>query len=98
MTSEDEVCKPLFILYTNHRGDTSIRKIIPKEVFFHKTEWHPEFQWFMKAFDLNKEADRDFAMKDIKKVYSSKPTTCFRCEGVWGRVQNCHKCHGEGVI
>ena len=32
---------------------------------FSSTEWHKEEQWLLKALDLDKNEDRDFAIKDI---------------------------------
>lgn len=58
--------KEVKILYTNWRGETAVRKIIPKEIVFASTEWHPEEQWLLVAFDVDKQADRSFAIKDIK--------------------------------
>ena len=55
------------ILYTNYKGITNIRTILPKKIFFGKNEWHKEEQWLMLAFDFDKNADRTFALKDIKK-------------------------------
>ncbi len=57
----------VIILYTNYRGETALRKITPKKIWFGKTEYHPEEQWLLDAFDLDKQADRTFAMKDIKE-------------------------------
>ena len=54
------------IVYTNYRGETSVRRIIPKRVWFGSTEWHPEEQWLLDAIDVEKEAERSFAMKDIR--------------------------------
>ena len=54
------------IVYTNYRGETAARKIVPKQIWFGKTDWHPEEQWLLDAFDIEKNADRSFAMKDIK--------------------------------
>jgi len=58
--------KSVRILYTNYRGETAIRKIIPKEVKFMSSEWHPDEQWCLIAFDVEKNAERTFACKDIK--------------------------------
>lgn len=58
------------ILYTNYKGKTALRKIIPKNITFAHNEWHTEDQWLMTAFDLEKAADRTFAMKDIKAWYT----------------------------
>lgn len=57
----------VIILYTNWKGDTSYRNIVPKSVEFKSTEWHPEEQWILNAFDVDKQADRGFALKDIKE-------------------------------
>jgi Predicted transcriptional regulator len=57
--------KSVSILYTNWRGETAERTIIPEKIFFGSTEWHKEPQWLLHAFDVEKTAYRDFAMKDI---------------------------------
>lgn len=57
--------EPIEFGYTNYRGEYSIRRAVPVRVYFGSTEWHPEPQWLMSAFDLEKGADRDFALKDI---------------------------------
>ncbi|MCK5605195.1 hypothetical protein KAR91_25110 [Candidatus Pacearchaeota archaeon] len=54
------------ILYTNYRGETTVRQIVPKKLWFGGTDWHPEEQWLLDAYDLEKQADRSFAMKDIR--------------------------------
>lgn len=53
------------IRYTNYRGETGVRRIIPIEIRFVSTEWHPEPQWVMEAYDVDKGAQRSFAIKDI---------------------------------
>ena len=58
--------KTATIVYTNYKGKTSIRKIIPGRVYFGHTEWHPEDQWLMSAYDVDKGTERVFAMKDIR--------------------------------
>lgn len=54
------------IVYTNYKGHTAVRKILPKDIYYGHTDWHPEDQWLLTAYDVNKEADRTFAIKDIK--------------------------------
>ena len=54
------------ILYTNYRDETALRSIIPERLLFGSTEWHPEPQWLMEAFDVEKGQNRTFAMKDIR--------------------------------
>jgi len=59
--------KQVKILYTNWKGITSYRNIIPKSVEFKSTEWHKDEQWILNAFDVDKNANRGFALKDIKE-------------------------------
>jgi hypothetical protein len=54
--------------YTNWKGEMSVRKAIVKEFFFGKTEYHPEYQMMIRAFDLDKLTERTFAVKDMKEV------------------------------
>mgnify|MGYP000881435652 CR=1 FL=1 len=53
------------IHYKNHRGEISIRLIRPEDIFFGSTQWHPEPQWIINAYDYGKEARRSFAIGDI---------------------------------
>jgi predicted DNA-binding transcriptional regulator YafY len=55
------------ILYKNYRGEVSYRTIVPKSIDFTATEWHTEEQWILTAFDIDKDADRGFAIADIKE-------------------------------
>ena len=57
--------EPLTFIYRNWRGEVAERKVIPLSVHYGATEWHPEPQWLMRAFDLDKQAERDFAMADM---------------------------------
>lgn len=59
------------IVYTNYKGKTGVRKILPKSITFGHNEWHKEDQWLMIAYDFDKEADRTFALKDIKCWYTA---------------------------
>lgn len=52
--------------YRNHRGEISQRNVTkPEKIWFGSTEWHPKPQWLMTAWDIDKDALRDFAFKDI---------------------------------
>lgn len=57
------------IVYTNYKGETALRRIVPKTIFFGSNEWHKEPQWLLEAFDAEKEAIRTFALKDIRCWY-----------------------------
>lgn len=63
----------VFIDYTNHRGERSIREIIPHQIWYGKTSYHPEKQWLLNAHDVEKEARRDFTLKNIHGWFSEKP-------------------------
>ena len=56
-------------LYVNHRGEPAVRTVVPQSVWFGKTEWHKDEQWFLKAYDVDRMTLRDFAMADIKEIY-----------------------------
>lgn len=51
--------------YRNWRGEVSERRVAPLKLWFGRTAWHPEPQWFLMARDLEKDVVRDFAMRDI---------------------------------
>lgn len=51
--------------YTNWRGERSIRRVLPVTFKFGANEWHKDPQWLMLAYDLDKQADRWFAMAGI---------------------------------
>lgn len=51
--------------YWNWEKKFGERKVIVKGFFFGKTKYHREYQCFMKAFDVDKLEERDFAVKDI---------------------------------
>ena len=62
-----ELNKKVTILYTNYKGETRYREIIPKSIEYKSTDWHKEEQWILNAFDIEKNDDRGFAIKDIKE-------------------------------
>lgn len=66
--AEQQVVEPqkvVLIRYTNYRGETALRRILPLTVRFASTEWHPERQWLLDAIDVERGVNRSFAMKDI---------------------------------
>ncbi len=60
-----EMKTPIRVRYTNWKGDTADRTIVPHHIFFGSTEYHPEPQWLVHAYDVEKSALRDFALKDM---------------------------------
>lgn len=63
-TAEPE-SRPITLTYTNWKGETAQRTIIPRHIWWGSTEWHPEPQWLLTAFDVDKGSERDFALKDF---------------------------------
>lgn len=51
--------------YTNHRGEHAIRLVRPIIISHTSNEYHPEQQWILHAFDVDKNALRTFAMRHI---------------------------------
>lgn len=65
-TESKDISKHVTIVYTNYKGITSVRDILPIKILFGSNEWHKEDQWLMEAVDIEKNAPRTFAMKDIR--------------------------------
>lgn len=61
---QDQGNAQLQFYYRNHVGRYTLRNAIPKRIEFTKTEWHPDMQWILHAYDIDKKADRSFALKD----------------------------------
>lgn len=57
----------VMVLYTNWHDETRWRKVIPLPVIpaFAQTPYHQENQWLLRVWDLEKNAERTYAMKDI---------------------------------
>ena len=68
------VTRAVEIVYTNWRRETAVRLVVPMKIWFGSTPYHPDEQWLMKALDVEKNEERDFAMKDIK-VWLGRPRT-----------------------
>lgn len=51
--------------YKNYRGEVADRKVVPIKIYFGSTDYHKESQWLLKALDLDKNDERDFALLDI---------------------------------
>jgi len=56
---------PIKVLYTNYRGETAVRTIVPINFYFGKTEYHPEEQWLIRLWDVDRNAERIYALKEI---------------------------------
>jgi predicted DNA-binding transcriptional regulator YafY len=52
--------------YRNFKGRTAVRRVRPIRLWFGSTCYYPVPQWLLKAFDLDKQAQRDFAFAGIR--------------------------------
>jgi predicted DNA-binding transcriptional regulator YafY len=57
--------RAVVIDYTNWKGERRKREVIPSALYYGFTEFHQEWQWILRAFDVEKNTSRDFAMKDV---------------------------------
>ncbi len=55
----------LACMYRNYRGEVSERRFQVSEFWHGSTEWHPEPCLLLRAFDLGKQAERDFRVLDF---------------------------------
>jgi hypothetical protein len=51
--------------YTNHKGQRALRKIVPRRIYYGESPWHPGGQYLLNALDVDKRAERTFAMASI---------------------------------
>jgi hypothetical protein len=54
--------------YINWRGESSRRRARPISIRWGETRWHPRPGWLLLAFDLDKQENREFYMRDMLLV------------------------------
>lgn len=59
---------PIIFWYKNYRGEQGYRRAIPISLRFGASDWHKESQWLLLAFDTQKGAEREFALRDISGI------------------------------
>ncbi len=64
----DSEAEPLVFDYLNWRGEAATRHALPMRTFYAATEHHPQPQWLLEAYDVDRGAVRQFAMKDMRPV------------------------------
>ncbi len=65
----EKLAHPIKVTYTNWRGETALRTIVPLEVYFGTTEYHPTAQWLLKVWDVERNAERVYALQEIKQWF-----------------------------
>jgi hypothetical protein len=51
------------MVYTNWRGETQVRTIIPRELRYGTTRWHKQPTYLLRAFDVDRREEREFDLK-----------------------------------
>jgi len=51
--------------YKNYKSEVRQRIVIPIKIEYTSTEYHPDNQWILVGYDIEKADIRHFAMKDI---------------------------------
>lgn len=53
-------------LYTNYKGETAKRRLVPVNIFYGTSEFHEGEQWFIRGWCLDRQAFRDFSLSGFK--------------------------------
>ncbi len=61
--ADDQV---VVLVYTDDRGVRSTRRVVPERIWYGRTDWHPEPQWLLEAYDLGRHVLRSFPLRQIK--------------------------------
>lgn len=57
--------QPVKVIYTNWQGKTAPRTILARKVWRGLTAYHPVEQILVTAVDVERDVERDFALKDM---------------------------------
>lgn len=63
-----EIGSTIEFMYTNWKGELSLRKVFVYGVYWDNNEWHEEKQWLLHGLDEDRRASRFFALKDMQDV------------------------------
>ena len=58
--------------YVNYKGERNIRTVEPIKIFYGKTPNITENEWILEAFDIDKQAMRQFVLKHIQRMIDEK--------------------------
>jgi hypothetical protein len=67
--TEKGLKNPIKVEYTNYRGEKGVRTIVPLSFFFGTTEYHPKEQWLIKLWDVDRQAERIYALQEITRWF-----------------------------
>lgn len=66
---QKEMANPIKVRYTNYRGETAVRTIIPLKVYFGLTTYHHEEQWLLEVWDCDRNSLRVYALREITQWF-----------------------------
>lgn len=61
--------QPFKVKYTNYRGETAVRTIMPIRAYWGSNEYHQQEQWLLEVWDVERQAVRVYALKDIHEWF-----------------------------
>lgn len=59
--------------YTNHRRESAYRRVVPHSLRWGTSDYYPDPQLLLKAFDCDKNAEREFAVAGMSGFMSASP-------------------------
>jgi len=71
MQSNEIIQQAVKVRYTNYRDETALRIIVPQRIFWGSNEYHQDEQWLLEVLDVEKNAPRVYALKDISEWSSA---------------------------
>lgn len=71
---------PFYAEYKNWQGDTRLRHIVPLYLWFGENKFHPEPQWLLNGYDIEKGRLRDFALSGFDPK-TLRPSNWVKPEG-----------------
>ena len=72
----------VLVVYRNHRGATTLRRIVPRRVFWGFNEWQEEPQFLMDCWDEDKGEYRTFALADCDFIAGARRDRAVAVGGV----------------
>ena len=67
-SSDVVLSRAIKVRYTNYRGEMAIRLVVPVQIYWGSTQYHPGDQWLLKVWDVERAAERIYAFKDINEI------------------------------
>lgn len=80
--NQEDTKEVLHFTYTNHRGETAKRRVMPERIYFGTTPEHREPTWLMASFCFDRQAQRTFDLK--KMIFTDHPAVAIVASGYSG--------------